>query len=76
MVTCIFGELVKGKVVEKAARVKMARGEMVRFMAEKKIKDVEELKGFHYLNYKFSKDLSDSDTYTFIQDSSIEKEDF
>ena len=32
-VTCIFGEMIEDKIVEKGVYVKMARGEMVRFMA-------------------------------------------
>jgi len=76
LVTCIFGEMVKGKVVEKAARVKMARGEMVRFMAEEKIKNVEKLKNFQYLDYRFAEDLSDEKNFTFIQNSSLNNNDF
>lgn len=36
-ITCVFGELSGEKVVQKGVYAKMARGEMVRFMAEKKI---------------------------------------
>jgi cytoplasmic iron level regulating protein YaaA (DUF328/UPF0246 family) len=32
------------RVIEKGTPVKMARGEMVRFMAEKQIEDVEKIK--------------------------------
>ena len=35
-----------GKIIEKGTMCKMARGEMVRFMAEKKVTDFEELKAF------------------------------
>jgi uncharacterized protein len=66
-ITCVFGEMVGDKVVEKGTLAKMARGEMVRFMAENKIKNVKDIQGFNYLNYAFSRERSDSNTYTFIK---------
>ena len=66
-VTCVFGEMVGEKVVEKGTLAKMARGEMVRYMAEKGIENVEEIKAFPYLNYSFSEHLSDDNTYIFIK---------
>ena len=41
-VTCVFGEFVQGKVKVKATLAKMARGEMVRWMAEHQIQTAEE----------------------------------
>lgn len=67
-ITCIFGEMVEKKVIEKATQVKMARGEMVRFMAENRIEDVEEIKSFNRLNYTFSDKLSNENTYVFIKE--------
>ena len=52
-ITCDFVEEVKGKLVTKGTYAKMARGEMVRFMAEHAIKDPEDLKKFDCLGYKF-----------------------
>lgn len=66
-VTCIFGEKIGERVVEKGTQVKMARGEMVRFMAEKQIKDTEEIKSFNRLNYVFADGLSNDNTYVFIK---------
>lgn len=66
-ITCVFGELVDGKVVEKGTLAKMARGEMVRFMAENKFEEVEEIKDFDRLNYTFKIDLSDESNYVFIK---------
>lgn len=67
IVTCVFGEWINNKVVEKGTYAKMARGEMVRFMAEKKIKAVEQIKGFDRLGYLFSDKLSDDNTYIFLR---------
>ena len=65
-ITCVFGELKGDKIVEKGTKVKMARGEMVRFMAENQIKDVKEIKRFDRLNYTFSEEFSNESTYVFI----------
>ncbi|MGN6713518.1 peroxide stress protein YaaA [Anaerocolumna jejuensis] len=66
-ITCIFGELIGGKVVEKGTLVKMARGEMVRFMAENRIEDRKKLREFDRLQFIYSKELSDRNTYVFLK---------
>lgn len=66
-VTCIFGEMIDGRVIEKGTQVKMARGEMVRFMAENQIKQVESIKKFDRLNYVFAEDLSTENELVFIK---------
>lgn len=66
MITCVFGEEKYGKIVEKATMCKMARGEMVRFMAERQIEDPEAIKMFDRLNFAFAPDRSDENTFTFI----------
>jgi len=65
--TCVFGEYAGGKVRQKGTYAKMARGEMVRFMAEKKIEDPEEIKEFRRLNYVYCEELSSEDVYVFIR---------
>ncbi|MHA7965430.1 peroxide stress protein YaaA [Paenibacillus sp. CAU 1782] len=66
-ITCVFGQIIDGKVIEKGTQVKIARGEMVRFMAERQIAEVEGIRDFDRLNYGFSEELSDENTYVFIQ---------
>ena len=66
-ITCVFGEISGGKIVQKGVYAKMARGEMVRFMAEKQIKDPDEVKMFDRLGYKFRADLSDERTFVFLK---------
>lgn len=66
-VTCVFGELIDGKVKEKGTYAKMARGEMVRFMAQNQIEDLEGIKEFHSLDYQFSDKYSDETTYIFLR---------
>lgn len=69
-VTCVFGEVVDGKVVEKGSYLKMARGAMVRYLAENQIANPEEMKGFNRLKYAYSDKLSDENTYVFLKDTS------
>ena len=65
-ITCVFGELENGKIIQKGVYAKMARGEMVRFMAENKIVDPEEMKGFNWSGYRFREDLSTDRDFVFI----------
>ena len=65
-ITCIFGEEKNGKVVEKGTMCKMARGEMVRFMAENQITEPEKIKSFDRLNYRFDPVRSDDNIFIFI----------
>ncbi|MFT4105228.1 MAG: peroxide stress protein YaaA [Lacrimispora sp.] len=65
--TCTFGELKEGKVVEKGTLCKMARGQMVRFMAEHGITVPEEIKSFDQLGYGFSKEHSTENNFVFIK---------
>jgi hypothetical protein len=57
-ITCTFGEISGDKIVTKGTYAKMARGEMVRFMAENRIEDPEEIKKFDRLGYRYRDDLS------------------
>ncbi len=45
----------------------MARGEMVRFMAEKNIMKLEDITKFDRLGYAYEKELSDENNYVFIK---------
>ena len=65
-ITCIFGELQKGKIIQKGTMAKMARGDMVRYMAERNIQKIEELKQFSIGGYHFCSDLSSDREYVFL----------
>ncbi|SDB90577.1 hypothetical protein SAMN05421734_102365 [Pelagirhabdus alkalitolerans] len=67
IIRCKFGELKDGKVKEKGTLVKMARGEMVRFMAENQVQEPEALKAFNHLDFEFSEEHSTKDEYVFIK---------
>ena len=66
-ITCVFGEEKDGKVIEKGTMCKMARGEMVRFMAENQITDPQILKSFDRLDYKFDEGRSNDKMLVFIR---------
>ena len=67
-ITCIFGEDKDGKVIEKATMCKMARGEMVRFLAENNITDPKDVQKFDRQHFQFSPAHSDENTYVFLRD--------
>lgn len=66
-ITCVFGEYKDGKIIEKGTFAKMARGEMVRFMAEQRAESPEEMKKFDRLGYRFAPEESDEKTYVFVK---------
>ena len=66
-VTCTFGEWKSGKVIEKGTQCKMARGQMVRWMAEHKIEDPENLRAFDQLDYCFHGELSAENHLVFLK---------
>ena len=66
IITCVFGEWKDGKIIEKGTICKMARGEMVRYMAENQIEDPEKIKEFSRLNYQYSAEHSDKNTFVFL----------
>jgi cytoplasmic iron level regulating protein YaaA (DUF328/UPF0246 family) len=65
-VTCIFGELAHGKIKQKGTLAKMARGEMVRYMAENNVTEVRQLKKFNALGYRYIEELSTETEMTFV----------
>ena len=69
-ITCVFGEEKDGKIIEKGTMCKMARGEMVRYMAENQIEHPEELKHFSRLDYIYDPTRSSEDTYVFVKKGS------
>ena len=69
VLTCTFGELRKdGRVVEKGTLCKMARGQMVRWMAERGVRRSEELKDFQDLGYRYDAAHSGHDHYVFLKE--------
>ena len=72
-ITCVFGEYKGDKVIEKGTYAKMARGEMVRFLAERKAERPEEMKLFCRLGYRYSETESTKDRYVFLKEQGGDK---
>lgn len=67
-ITCIFGEWKEDRVIQKGTQAKMARGEMVRYMAENAVEDPQKLKRFDRLGYCFREELSSEREYVFVKE--------
>ena len=65
--TCTFAEDTEGKLISKGVYCKMARGAMVRWMAENHTEDIQELKAFTLLDYTYSAECSTDTEYVFIR---------
>ena len=66
-ITCVFGELEGDKVVQKGVYAKMARGEMVRFMAGIQAEKPEQIKDFNWSGYLYDEGHSSDSEYVFIR---------
>ena len=64
-ITVNFCEKSGDRLVTKGTYAKMARGEMVRFMAELSIENPEDIKNFNRLGYVFRDDISTESEYYF-----------
>lgn len=64
-ITVTFCEQSGDKLVTKGTYAKMARGEMVRYMAEKEIENPADVQTFDRLGYNFRRDLSSEIEYVF-----------
>lgn len=67
LVTCIFGERIDGRIIEKGTMCKMARGQMVRWLAEHHISDPGDIGEFNELGYTYSEVHSSQNTLVFVK---------
>ena len=65
--TCTFGEWKNGKVIEKGTMCKMARGQMVRWLAENRIEKSDDIRAFSDLEYHFDPELSNKNHFVFTK---------
>ena len=68
-VTCTFGEWRGGKVIEKGTMCKMARGQMVRWLAENNVTSRAGIRAFDQLGYRFREELSAENHDVFLKAS-------
>lgn len=69
-ITCRFAELINDKPIEKGTFCKMARGQMVRWLAENNIENPQDITAFDQMGYHFSPSHSGKQEYIFLKDSS------
>lgn len=67
MITCVFASLDKGKLKVKGTEAKMARGEMVRYMASHQIEDLEEIRHFNYLGFEYDASYSNDKEWVYLK---------
>lgn len=67
VVTPVFKDFKNGEYKMIATFAKHARGQMVRYITENKINDIEGLKGFNYNNYAFDENLSSETELVFTR---------
>ena len=65
--TCTFGEWKNGKVIEKGTMCKMARGQMVRWLAENNVMSWADIQAFDQLGYRFQPELSIENHNVFLK---------
>lgn len=75
-ITITFCERSGGKLVTKGTYAKMARGEMVRFMAEENIEEPADIQKYDRLGYVFRGELSSAVEYVFERVSAGRKAEF
>lgn len=66
MIDIVFASLIDGKLKTKATLAKMARGAMVRFLAEHQIDDVTAIRKFDHPDYQFDEKRSTANRFVFI----------
>ena len=67
--TCTFGEHKDGKVIEKGTMCKMARDQMVRWLAENNVTSWADIRAFDQLGYRFQPELSSENHDVFLKSS-------
>lgn len=67
--TCTFGEWKGSKIMEKGTMCKMARGQMVRWLAENNITHWADVQEFDQLGYRFQPELSTENHSVFLKSS-------
>ena len=67
LVRCSFGERQGSKIVEKGTMCKMARGQMVRWLAENNVTKAADIRAFHDLGYHYDPAESGENHFVFVK---------
>lgn len=66
MIEIVFAQIIDNKLKIKATLAKMARGEMVRFLAENNVTTLDGIKAFNHPNYLYSDEHSTENKFVFL----------
>lgn len=69
--TCVFAEEQAGKPKVKATAAKIARGTMVRWLAEHQVQDVEKIKEFDEGGYRYCGEMSGEREWVFLKNNDL-----
>ena len=69
MITCVFAQRKGTKLIEQSTACKMARGDMVRFLAEQEIEDPVHMQFYDRMHYHFVSEESEDSTYVFVKEN-------
>lgn len=67
VITCLFGQMDKGRLVQRSTEAKAARGTFVRWCAEEGVGDVKDLPSFSERGYAFDPGQSSEDQLVFVK---------
>lgn len=67
LLTCLFGTVRDGKLVQKATEAKAARGSFVRWCAERAVENPTDLRGFDAMGFALDEGLSTAGTLVFVR---------
>ena len=66
VITCLFGQMVNGKYVQRSTEAKAARGTFARWCAENKVEEIEDFSHFTERGYNLDKSRSTEDTLVYV----------
>lgn len=67
MIDFVFGELVDGRIKQKATLLKMVRGEMIQYLAKNQVTNLDEVKKFKGQGHQFSEEFSNENKFVFVK---------
>ena len=71
--TCAFKEEQGGRLIQKGTYAKMARGELVRLMAERQVEDLAEICSLTPGGYRFCPERSTEKEWVFLREKEIRR---
>lgn len=69
MITCVFVQRKGNMLVEQSTACKMARGDMVRFLAEQRVEDPAEIRRYDRMHYRYVPEESSALSYVFMREA-------